>query len=84
MVFTAEGLPALPQGRTYQLWVIVASKPVSVGLIAADATGRVQAVLTTPDIASMPSAVAISVEPTGGSPQPSTTPIMVGTPSTQQ
>lgn len=84
MVFTAEGLPALPQGRTYQLWVIVASKPVSVGLFAPDANGRVQAVLTTPDVSAMPTAVAVSLEPTGGSPQPSTTPIMVGTPSTQQ
>jgi anti-sigma-K factor RskA len=84
MVFTAEGLPALAPGRTYQLWVIGASGPVSVGLFAPDANGRVQAVMVTPDIGAMPAAVAVSLEPAGGSPQPSTTPIMAGTPSTQQ
>jgi len=83
MVFTAEGLPALPAGRVYQLWVIVAAKPVSVGTFSPDANGRVQAVMATPDIAAMPATVAVTLEPTGGLPQPSTTPILVGSATTQ-
>lgn len=79
MVFTADGLPALPAGKVYQLWVIVAAKPVSVGTFSPDANGRVQAVMVTPNIAAMPAAVAVTLEPTGGLPQPSTTPILVGT-----
>jgi len=78
MVFAAEGLPALPAGKVYQLWVIVASKAVSVGTFSPDANGRVQAVMPTPDIAAMPGTVAVTLEPTGGLPQPSTTPILVG------
>lgn len=83
LVFTAEGLPALPAGRIYQLWVIVAAKPVSVGLVSPDADGRVQVVLPTPEIAAMPAAVAVTLEPAGGLPAPSTTPILVGTATPQ-
>lgn len=71
MVFTAEGLPALPAGKVYQLWVIVNAKPVSVGVFTPDATGRVHAVMDTPPISVMPASVAVTLEPTGGLPQPS-------------
>ncbi len=83
MVFTAEGLPALPAGKVYQLWVIVASKPVSVGIFSPDADGRVNAVMNTPDISLMPAAVAVTLEPAGGLLQPSTTPILVGSATPQ-
>lgn len=71
MVFTAEGLPATPAGKVYQLWVIVNAKPVSVGVFSPDATGRVHAVMDTPPIPAMPGTVAVTLEPTGGLPQPS-------------
>jgi anti-sigma-K factor RskA len=71
MVFTAEGLPPLPAGRVYQLWVIVNAKPISVGVFEPDATGRVHAVMDTPPISVMPRTVAVTLEPTGGLPQPS-------------
>jgi anti-sigma-K factor RskA len=83
MVFTADGLPALPAGRIYQLWVIVGGKPVSAGLLSPDANGRVLAVSSTPDIPAMPAIVAVTLEPAGGLPQPSTTPILVGTATPQ-
>ncbi|MEO6222769.1 MAG: anti-sigma factor [Vicinamibacterales bacterium] len=79
MVFTADGLPILPAGKVYQLWVIVDAKPVSVGTFSPEADGSVKAVMPTPDIASMPGALAVTLEPTGGLAQPSTTPILVGT-----
>lgn len=78
MVFTADGLPMLPAGKTYQLWVIVNDKPVSVGVFAPDTTGRVNAVMDTPSIPAMPGAVAVTLEPEGGLPQPSSAPILVG------
>lgn len=71
MVFTAEGLPSLPAGKVYQLWVIVDAKPVSVGVFTPDASGRVHAVMDTPPIPAMPGTVAVTLEPTGGLPQPS-------------
>jgi anti-sigma-K factor RskA len=83
MIFTADGLPALPAGKTYQLWVIAEGKPVSVGVFAPDASGRVHAMMDTPAIATMPSAVAVTLEPAGGLAQPSTAPILVGTPLPQ-
>ncbi len=79
LVFTAESLPALPAGKIYQLWVIVDAKAVSVGLFSPDAAGRVHTVLSTPTIAAMPGAVAVTIEPAGGMLQPSTAPILVGT-----
>lgn len=79
MVFTADGLPALPAGKVYQLWVIVAAKPVSVGTFSPRPDGSVQTVMATPDIAVMPGAVAVTLEPTGGLAQPSSAPILVGT-----
>ena len=71
MVFTAEGLPAAPTGKVYQLWVIVNAKPISVGVFSPDTTGRVHAVMDTPPITAMPGTVAVTLEPTGGLPQPS-------------
>lgn len=77
MVFTADGMPALSAGKVYQLWVIVKAKPVSVGVFSPDASGRVHAVMATPDIAAMPGAVAVTLEPAGGLPQPSSAPILI-------
>lgn len=71
MVFTADGLPPLPSGKVYQLWIIVDGKPVSVGVFMPDATGNVYAVMDTPPISVMPTRVAVTLEPAGGLPQPS-------------
>jgi anti-sigma-K factor RskA len=56
------------EGRTYQLWQIQGGAPVSLGVFG-------QEVFT----ASLPrgASVAVSVEPPGGSPQPTTTPLFV-------
>lgn len=54
-------------GRTYQLWRIVGGTPASLGTFGPDG------VLTDPLPAD--STLAVSVEPPGGSPQPTTTPL---------
>lgn len=59
----------LPPERTYQLWRIESGTPVSLGVFE-----RGLLVTLTPG-----STVAVSVEPPGGSPQPTTTPLFVQT-----
>ena len=42
LVFTASNLPALPEGRVYQLWVLTGQPaPISAGLLTPDRDGRV-------------------------------------------
>lgn len=84
MVFSAEGLAPLPAGRTYQLWVISRGTPISAGVFDIAADGRARVVLATPDSLTAVEAVAVTVEPAGGLPAPSTTPILAGAASTTE
>lgn len=77
IVFFGASLPMTGPGRTFELWLIPAKgNPIPAGTFGheADATavyvrpGRVQEGLA---------ALALSVEPEGGSPQPTTTPFLV-------
>jgi anti-sigma-K factor RskA len=74
VVFLANGLARLPEDRTYQMWLIGADGPRPAGLIessdgppdpllASGFTGR--------------EAVGLTVEPRGGSPQPTTPTVVV-------
>ncbi|WP_432105224.1 anti-sigma factor [Streptomyces sp. bgisy091] len=67
-----SGLPALPEGRTYAAWFMEDGTPVPAGLLTGNPERRVTLLKGTLDNAS---AVALSVEPAGGSPQPTTTPL---------
>lgn len=60
---------AADAGRVYQLWQIVGGKPASLGVFNG------QGILMTGLEAG--ATIAVSVEPTGGSEQPTTTPILV-------
>ena len=70
--------PAAP-GRSYQLWLIKDGKPVPSRVFNADSDehGLVWGIEMPADTKGV-SAVAITDEPAGGSPQPTTTPFMVG------
>ncbi|MGV3710167.1 MAG: anti-sigma factor domain-containing protein [Gemmatimonas sp.] len=70
--------PAAP-GRAYQLWLIKDGKPVPSRVFNADADehGLVWGI-ELPTVLTGVSAVAITDEPAGGSPQPTTTPFMIG------
>jgi anti-sigma-K factor RskA len=70
--FLADGLPALPEGKVYELWTINAT-PVPAGTFTADASASL---ITLPDAAVHAATVALTVEPKGGSDQPTTTPIV--------
>ena len=74
LVFTAEGLRALPSSRGYELWLIGPSGDRSVGMLPAVSHG-----MTGPVIAAGLRAgdhLALTAEPAGGSAQP-TTPMML-------
>ncbi len=74
-VLAGGGLPALPADRTYQLWVIRDKQITSAGLgpQGQDAAGTWSRPV---DGVSPGDLVAVSVEPAGGSKQPTTTPIV--------
>ncbi|MEV0745554.1 anti-sigma factor [Streptomyces sp. NBC_00184] len=74
-----SGLPRLPAGKVYEAWFIEDGEPVPAGLLSRD-PGRRLTLLDGPvDDAT---AVALSVEPAGGSEQPTTDPLgAVGLPT---
>ena len=70
---TASGLGTAPSGKTYEAWVIPASgaAPKPAGLFAGGKTTTVHLTGTVPRNAT----VAVTVEPAGGSPKPTTKPL---------
>jgi Anti-sigma-K factor rskA len=76
IVIAANSLPPAARGRTYQLWGIATGRPpVSLGTFNTDSSGRALASMTVP--AGLRIAVtAVTDEPAGGSPQPTTTPFL--------
>jgi len=73
---SVTGMPPAPDGKTYQLWYVAPSgTATSAGLLGVDAEGSGQALLTgqvTPT-----DKVAMTMEPAGGSAQPTTDPLVV-------
>jgi anti-sigma-K factor RskA len=73
LVVTTSGLPALPTGKVYQLWLI-GKTIVSAGLLPSAKSGRTPPVLASGVVKG--DALGLTVEPAGGSRQPTTTPIL--------
>ena len=75
LVISTSGLPALRGGKVYELWFLSGQTARRAGLLPAPAAGR-----TAPLLASglaRGDAVALTVEPAGGTSQPTTKPIVV-------
>ena len=70
VVFAAANLPPLPSGRTYQLWYLTGSAPVSAGLFKPDDTGAVTTAFDSVGISGRVTGLAVSIEPDGGVPLP--------------
>jgi hypothetical protein len=74
-VITAAGMPTQADAKVYQLWVMSGSVARSVGLLSGSSAG-----VTAPILAADVQPVArlgITVEPAGGTRQPTTTPIVL-------
>lgn len=79
LVLAADKMPEMPPGRTLQLWVVPQQgAPISVGIFRPNAAGQVLMVMPPANAMLMAKALAISDEPAGGSPQPTSTPEWVG------
>jgi hypothetical protein len=74
LIVTTAGLPALPPGKVYQLWLIGPVKIVSAGLLPTAESGRTPPVLTSGTVAG--DKLGLTVEPAPGTAQPTTTPIL--------
>jgi anti-sigma-K factor RskA len=78
VVIAARDLQPAPDGRTYQLWGIADGKPVSLGTFNTNQQGQAVTALSLPSAPQF-ELTAVTEEPAGGSPQPTTTPFLVGT-----
>lgn len=75
MVMT--NVPEAPGGMTYQAWFIADGKPTSAGLMTTQPDRSVIAAGLHP--VPRTSVIAVTIEPAGGSQQPTSAPIVVGT-----
>jgi anti-sigma-K factor RskA len=76
VVFIGANLPRLDAGKTFELWVIPAKgNPVPAGIFQGQPDST--AVFVRPGPVVGAAAIAVTVEPEGGSPQPTTTPFIV-------
>jgi anti-sigma-K factor RskA len=74
LVLTTAGLPSLPSARSYQLWLVGSAGPRPAGMLPGPHQG-----MTAPVAAAGLAAgdrVALTVEPAGGSPRPTTAAIL--------
>lgn len=80
-IITAFNVPQAPQGRVYQLWAMKKGKaPLSMGTFNSDSSGRALAILPVGNIADagVIDGCAMTLEPEGGSKQPTETPRLLG------
>jgi Anti-sigma-K factor rskA, C-terminal/Anti-sigma-K factor RskA, N-terminal domain len=74
LAVVTTGLPALPPGKVYQLWLIGKKKIVSAGLLPAAKAGQTPVVLAAGVVKG--DTLGLTVEPAPGSSQPTTKPIV--------
>lgn len=63
-------LPPPPQGKVYQLWFVTKDAKISAGLLKTDGSGQGITLVTVPSDINQFDATAITLEPEGGSAQP--------------
>jgi anti-sigma-K factor RskA len=69
-VLVISGLATLESGKTYQVWLIDSNGPRSAGLLSVDSKGQAVLILTSDAAINSFKSLGISVEPNGGSQQP--------------
>jgi len=79
LIFLANNLAPLPPNKVYELWLIPSiGAPIPAGLFQPDSRGTATLVNPPLPIGVQAKAFAITIEPTGGSPAPTSQPIMLG------
>jgi anti-sigma-K factor RskA len=66
----ANGLPAAPAGKAYQLWYIAGGKPMPGKMLATDSAGNLMLEDQIPAAAMSGAVFAVTLEPEGGTPSP--------------
>ena len=74
LIVATAGLPSLPAGKVYQLWLIGPVRIVSAGLLPTAKAGATAPVVATGIVKG--DKLGLTVEPAPGSKQPTTTPIL--------
>lgn len=78
VVVTARQIPMPPAGRAFQLWMVPKSgNPISAGVYMPDSSGAVLTVAPPASDMSAIAALAVTEEPSAGSPQPTSKPMWV-------
>jgi anti-sigma-K factor RskA len=81
-IVTAFGLPPAPPGKTYQLWALRKGQPpLSMGTFDVNASGRTMTTLAVSPAITNGGFIddcGLTVEPAGGSPQPTEAPRLIG------
>jgi hypothetical protein len=75
--FVAHHIPMPKTGRTYQMWLVTPSAKISAGTFMPSRDGEVMMQATYALPKDSLAAVAVTDEPMGGSPQPTTAPLLV-------
>jgi anti-sigma-K factor RskA len=73
-VMEVEGLDPAPEGQVYQVWAITDGQPASIGFIEAPEEGTASSAMSDITLEDGQT-VAVTLEPAGGSPQPTTEPL---------
>jgi anti-sigma-K factor RskA len=74
LVFEVDALEAAPPGKTYQLWIVRGSTPVSLGTFEPTPGGHGAMTVETTLVEG--ETLALTVEPAGGSPTPTSQPFL--------
>jgi anti-sigma-K factor RskA len=76
----SANLPPAPEGKVYQLWFVTPDRKISAGLIETDMSGQGLAMVDGPGDPGSLAAAAITLEPAGGSEQPTLPIYLIGQP----
>jgi hypothetical protein len=78
VVLLASRLPRAPAGRIYEMWIVPKQgAPLPAGLFQSNAQGEAAHVWLQPVDVAAAGAVAVTLEPEGGVPAPTSTPVIV-------
>jgi hypothetical protein len=76
-VLSGSRLSPVPEGKSYQVWLLARGQAVNVGTLTPDDTGSATLAVAAPSTTLPVFSVVVSLEPTGGSARPDGPPVLV-------